>query len=94
MFKKLQERWKVNIWNLLLILITFALGGSACGKLSGILLKNLWSDDKSFIWWVLYIILVTILWPFCVLLISIPLGQFSFFKNYIQRIAKKIVGKK
>jgi len=93
MFKKLQERWKVNIWNLLLILLTFALGGSACGKLSGILL-NLWSNDKTFIWWVLYIILVTILWPFCVLLISIPLGQFSFFKNYIQRIAKKIVGKK
>jgi hypothetical protein len=93
MFKKLQERWKVNIWNLLLILLTFALGGSACGKLSGILL-NLWSNDKTFIWWVLYIILVTILWPFCVLIISIPLGQFSFFKNYIQRIAKKIVGKK
>jgi hypothetical protein len=93
MFKKLQERWKVNIWNLLLILITFALGGSACGKLSGILL-NLWSNDKTFIWWLLYIILVTILWPFCVLLISIPLGQFSFFKNYIQRIAKKIIGKK
>ncbi len=93
MFKKLQERWKVNMWNLLLILLTFALGGSACGKLSGILL-NLWSNDKTFIWWVLYIILVTILWPFCVLLISIPLGQFRFFKNYIQRIAKKIVGKK
>jgi len=93
MFKKLQERWKVNIWNLLLILITFALGGSACGKLSGILL-NLWSNDKTFIWWVLYIILVTIMWPFCVLIISIPLGQFSFFKNYIQRIAKKMVGKK
>jgi hypothetical protein len=93
MFKKLQERWKVNIWNLLLILLTFALGGSACGKLSGILL-NLWSNDKTFIWWTLYVILVTILWPFCVLIISIPLGQFSFFKNYIQRIAKKIVGKK
>ena len=93
MFKKLQERWKVNMWNLLLILLTFALGGSACGKLSGILL-NLWSNDKTFIWWTLYVILVTILWPFCVLLISIPLGQFSFFKNYIQRIAKKIVGKK
>jgi hypothetical protein len=93
MFKKLQERWKVNMWNLLRILLTFALGGSACGKLSGILL-NLWSNDKTFIWWTLYVILVTILWPFCVLLISIPLGQFSFFKNYIQRIAKKIVGKK
>jgi hypothetical protein len=93
MFKKLQERWKVNIWNLLLILLTFALGGSACGSLSRILL-NLWSNDKTFIWWTLYVILVTILWPFCVLLFSIPFGQFSFFKNYIQRIAKKIVGKK
>ena len=93
MFKKLQERWKVNMWNLLLIITTFALGGTSCARLSGLILKP-WSDDKTFIWWVLYIILVTILWPFCVLLISIPLGQFRFFKNYIQRIAKKIVGKK
>jgi len=93
MFKKLQERWKVNRLNLFLIIVTFALGGSACGKLSSFLLE-LWSDDKTFIWCTLYVILVTILWPFCVLIISIPLGQFSFFKNYIQRIAKKIVGKK
>jgi formyltetrahydrofolate-dependent phosphoribosylglycinamide formyltransferase len=93
MFKKLQERWKVNMWNLILIIATFAFGGTTCGKLSGFLLK-LWSDDKTFVWWVLYIILVTILWPFCVLLISIPLGQFKFFKNYIQRIAKKMMGKK
>jgi len=93
MFKKLQERWKVNMWNLILIIATFALGGTSCGELSKALLK-LWSDDKTFVWWVLYIILVTILWPFCVLLISIPFGQFKFFKNYIQRIAKKMMGKK
>lgn len=93
MLKKLQERWKVNLLNLVLILITFATGGSLCGwagrKL--LLLTNL---DKGAVWVVLYIVLVTLLWPFCVLLISIPLGQFGFFRKYIAKIMAKLSGGK
>lgn len=93
MFEKLRQRWKVNGLNLLLIITTFALGGSLCGY-AGRKILLLTSLDKSVLWFVLYIILITLLWPLCVLLISIPLGQFTFFKKYIIKIGKRIGGRK
>jgi hypothetical protein len=93
MLQKLQARWKVNTVNLLLILLTFALGGSTCARLAGYILK-IYFDEKTFLWWVLYVVMVSGLWPICVLFISIPLGQFKFFKNYLQRIGQRMTGKK
>lgn len=92
MFNKLKLRWKVNGISLILIIATFALGGSLCGYAGRklLLLTNL---EKGLLWFVLYILLITLLWPLCVLLISIPLGQFSFFKRYILRIWGKMSGK-
>lgn len=92
MFQNLQRRWKVGGWSLVLIITTFALGGSLCGYLGRkiLLLSGL---EKGVIWLLIYIILITLLWPFCVLLVSIPLGQFSFFRNYIGKIMSKFKGK-
>jgi len=92
MFKKLQKKWGVNGLNMALIITTFALGGSACARIAGQLLK-LTSLEKNTIWWIIYILLVTILWPICVIIISFPLGQFKFFKNYLFRIWSKMSGK-
>lgn len=93
MFEKLKHRWNVNGINLLLIICTFAIGGSLCGigarKLLG--LTNL---DKGVLWITLYIILVTLLWPLCVLIISYPFGQFAFFKRYLTKVWKRITGDK
>ncbi len=93
MLKKLQERWHVNGWNLLLIIATFAVGGSLCGFLGRrlLLLTNL---EKGVVWIILYLILVTLLWPICVILVSIPLGQFPFFKAYIRKVWNKVSGKR
>jgi hypothetical protein len=93
MFEKLKARWKVNGINLVLIIATFALGGSLCGYAGRqiLLLTNL---EKGAAWILLYILLVTLLWPICVLLISIPLGQFTFFKKYILKIWGKMSGRK
>lgn len=93
MFDKLKARWKVNTLNLVLVIITFALGGSLCGY-AGRKILLLTELEKGVAWFVLYIILVTLLWPLCVLLISIPLGQFGFFKNYIIKIGKKMTGRR
>jgi len=93
MFKKLQGKWKVNGWNLLLIISTFALGGSLCG-IVGRKLLMLSGIEKGVGWFILYIIVVTLLWPVSVLLVSVPLGQFSFFKRYISRIWHKMKGDK
>lgn len=93
MFERLQQKWKVSAWRLLLILVTFALGGSLCGY-AGRRLLGLFDIKSGFIRIPLYILLVTLLWPLCVLLISIPLGQFSFFKSYIVKMGMRLRGKK
>ena len=77
MFEKLQKRWKVkNAVQVILILCTFAIGGSACGYLGKLAMGAL-DIEKGFWWFVLYIIIVTILWPLCVIIVSIPFGQFG-----------------
>ncbi|CAN5784926.1 hypothetical protein BH11BAC4_BH11BAC4_03820 [soil metagenome] len=93
MLQKLKERWGVNGFNLVLIIFTFALGGSLCGW-TGRKLLLLTNMEKGLAWFLLYIILITILWPVCVLIISFPLGQFAFFKRYILKIWGRIKGKK
>ena len=92
MFEKLKQRWKVNGLNLVLIITTFALGGSLCGY-AGRKILMLSGLEKGFIWIVLYILLITLLWPVCVLLISLPLGQFSFFKRYLGKVWSKMSGR-
>ncbi len=92
MFEKLKRRWKVNGLNLALIITTFALGGSLCGY-AGRKLLAFTQLEKGALWVFLYIIIITVLWPLSVLLISIPLGQFGFFKKYILKIFSRF-GKK
>ncbi|WP_276479617.1 phosphoribosylglycinamide formyltransferase [Paraflavitalea pollutisoli] len=93
MFERLQQKWKVSGWRLLLILVTFALGGSLCGYL-GRQLLGLLQIDSAVIRIPLYILLVTILWPFCVLLISLFTGQFKFFRTYLKKMGARMAGKK
>jgi formyltetrahydrofolate-dependent phosphoribosylglycinamide formyltransferase len=93
MFEKLKQRWKVNGLNLILIIATFAIGGSLCGY-AGRKLLSLTDLDKGALWIFLYILLITILWPLAVLLVSIPLGQFGFFKRYIGKIFNRFGSKK
>jgi len=92
MLKKLKQHWKVNELNLVLIIATFALGGSLCGWVGRKILL-LTGMEKGVAWFLLYIILITLLWPLSVLLVSIPLGQFAFFKKYIIRIWNKMRGR-
>ncbi len=90
---KLKQKWKVNWLQFALIVITFALGGSSCAYLSKKILSICFTE-KNIIYYTIYIILITLLWPFCVLLISVFFGQFVFFKKYIKRISERIFGKK
>ena len=89
MFDRLQKKWKVKGFQLALILCTFALGGSATGWV-GKKIMNLLAIEQDWLWAILYIILITILWPMMVLLISIPFGQFRFFSVYIKKLGSKM----
>jgi hypothetical protein len=91
MFNKLKQKWKVGWLQFTLIFCTFALGGSSCARLGNYLLSFILTE-KSVVYWLMYVPLITLLWPICVLIISIPLGQFGFFKNYLSRIWNKIKG--
>ena len=91
MFVKLKQKWQVGWLQFVLIFCTFALGGSSCAKLGSWLLSYMLTE-KSVLYWIIYVPLVTLLWLICVLLISIPLGQFKFFSNYLKRIWSKIKG--
>jgi hypothetical protein len=92
MFKQLKEKWQVSWLQFILIFTTFALGGSACARIGSRLLEYI-LPEKNVIYWIAYVPLITILWPFCVLLVSIPLFQFRFFINYLHRIWLRITGK-
>jgi polyferredoxin len=89
MFEKLKSKWKVKGWQLFFILSTFAIGGSMTG-FTGKKIMNWLAFEKDWLWTLVYILLVIILWPFLVLLVSIPLGQFRFFSGYTRRLGERI----
>ncbi len=93
MFERLQQKWKVSGWRLLLILMTFATGGSLTGLLGKKLMKLMGIVNPA-IYVPVYIIIITLIWPLMVLVVSIPFGQFPFFRKYIGRIGNKIVRRK
>lgn len=93
MLNKLQQKWKVGKVKMLLILITFATGGSACGWLGKLILSNI-NLEKGVLWFVVYIVLITVLWPICVLIVSVFTGQFVFFKAYLKKMYSRMTGKK
>lgn len=89
MFERLQQKWKVNGLQLALILCTFAIGGSLTGY-AGRRLMPLLDIEQNWLWILVYIIMVTLLWPLAVLLVSIPFGQFRFFVQYLKKIGKRM----
>ncbi len=91
MFQKFQEKWKVGPVQLFIILLTFAVGGTLTGMI-GRRIMNLIPVD-GIVWVIIYIIVMTLIWPLMVILVSIPMGQFVFFRNYLGRIAARFTGK-
>ncbi len=89
MFERLQNKWKVKGLQLFLILCTFTIGGSLTG-FAGKKIMNVLSVTQDWLWAILYILIVTLLWPLAVLLVSIPFGQFPFFIKYIRKIGSRM----
>ena len=89
MFERLQSKWKVGGLQLFLILCTFAIGGSATG-FAGKKIMNALAIDQDWLWAIIYILLITLIWPLMVLIVSIPFGQYKFFIRYIRKLGSKI----
>jgi hypothetical protein len=94
MFEGLQKKWKVGGLQLFLILCTFAIGGSATGFVAKKVMNAI-AIRQDWLWAIIYILLVTLIWPMMVLLVSIPFGQFRFFSGYIKKLGAKMgIGRK
>jgi hypothetical protein len=92
MIKRLRDKWQVSGLRLILILVTFATGGSLTG-LIGKKLMSYTEIENPWLYFPLYIILITFIWPVMVIIVSIPLGQFNFFKAYLENMGNRIRGK-
>lgn len=89
MFKRLQQKWEVTPLRLLLILVTFAVGGSLTGILGRKVMQ--WIHVESTVLYIpVYIIIVTLIWPLMVLVVSIPFGQFFFFRKYLRKMGQRM----
>jgi hypothetical protein len=93
---KLQYKWKLtSIFQVIIVLIIFALGGSTCAFLGKKYIMPLFNfESRHMGYWLVYIIVVTILWPICVMFYSILFGQYAFFKSYLTKMGKRMIGKK
>ena len=93
MFNRLQKKWGVSGIRFVLIFCVFAIGGSLTGYLGKKLMPFL-DPGHPVLYVLIYILLVTLIWPFIVLLVSIPFGQFNFFWEYEKKLGRLILGKK
>ena len=89
MFERLQQKWKVTGWQLLFILLTFAIGGSLTGYIARMFVQ-VFAIHQTWLWIILYIVIICLLWPIAVIIISVPFGQFPFFIKYVKKIAARI----
>src|SRR5688572_737135 len=89
MFQGLQQKWKVTGLQLVLILCTFAIGGSLTGFV-GRRMMNFVSIEQDWLWIVVYILIITLLWPAAVLFVSVFFGQYRFFIGYLRKIGKRM----
>ena len=89
MFEKLRQKWKVNALQLTFILFTFAIGGSLTGFVAKKLMYLL-KIEADWLWAIVYIFLITVIWPMMVIIVSIPFGQFRFFANYTRKLGEKL----
>ncbi len=90
--KRLQEKWKLGTGQFWLVILTFALGGSLSGRLCSFLLKLVFLE-KNWAFWLVYPLILTILWPFSVIFVSLLTGQFTFFKGYLSRVGSRLLGR-
>jgi formyltetrahydrofolate-dependent phosphoribosylglycinamide formyltransferase len=90
MFKKLQQKWKVNGTDLALILCTFAVTGTLTAWISKQITSWLEVSKYSAGWWALKIGVLLFGYQIIILIIGFCFGQFRFFWNYEKKILRRL----
>jgi hypothetical protein len=92
MFKRLQSKWKVNGWQLFLILCVFAITGTTTAWLSKTITGWLGMDASTYWLWKLLVRLAVLIFGYQVIILAVAFcfGQFRFFWDYEKRIIRRI----
>lgn len=90
MFQRLQEKWKVNGTQLLLILCVFAITGTTTAYFTRQATRWLQLDSSMAWYWILKVLILVFGYQVLILLFAIPFGQFRFFWNYEKKILSRM----
>ncbi len=89
MFKRLQQKWKVNGIQLFLILCVFAITGTATAFITRQVTTWMTLDASSAWYWIIKLLVLIFGYQFIILIVAIPFGQFKFFWNYEKKILRR-----
>lgn len=86
---KLKNHWGIssNV-QLALILIVFAINGSLSGLITRPILSLIGVSKENInliVYWILYILVITIVYFILLIVISTIFGQFTFFKKFAKK---------
>ena len=92
--KKLNECWGITtIYQLLLIIIVFAINGSLSARISSYLMELIGISDENTHWFLYYLILLVLvlpIYPFLLMGFGYLFGQSKFFFPFGKRMLSKI----
>jgi len=94
MLDKLKHRWSINSnLQVLKIFIVFGITGSTAAWISdpicdffGISTENL----NTVFYWVVRIVLITIVYKFILIFVAFLFGEFNFFWNFIKKFLSRL----
>ena len=94
MFQYLKEKWNLKSnFQLVIILVVFAITGSSSLYISKPLLEFLSISTESMDslpYWILRILVVTIVYQFVLLIVAFLFGQFKWFLDFEKKILKRL----
>lgn len=92
--KKLKERWGITtIYQLLLIIVVFAINGSLSARISSYLMNGIGINNDNTHWiiyYLIFILLVLPIYPFLLIGFGYLFGQSKFFFPFGKRMLAKI----
>ncbi len=95
MFKRLQQKWKVNGTQMFLILCVFALTGTVTAFITKQVTTWMTLDASSAWYWIIKLVVIIFGYQVVILIVAIPFGQFRFFWNYEKKLLRwfaKLIG--
>ena len=92
--KKFKERWQIKSnYQLVIIFIVFAINGSLSAKIVFFLMKVVGLNKQNLnliFYYLIFIIIVTLIYPFLLIANGFIFGQFEFFFRFSRRILKHL----